>query len=247
MENVATIILAAGKGTRIHANLRNKVLYPLAGKPMIGYTTDTLKATGIYPIVVVVGFKKNKVMEYLGNEFIFIDQGKLLGTGHAVKKAIKYLPAKTKHTLVLNADDSAFYTPQILRKMVKRHLNTLAEITFLTVEKKNPTGYGRIIRDKKGQVAGIQEEKNASVEEQKIKEINTGTYCFSLEFLKKHLTKIKKDAFKGEYYITDLVEIAVKGKLKVETVKIDSQAFFGINTMEELKDADRRMRKKLKL
>lgn len=246
MKNIGAIVLAAGKGTRIKAQLRNKVLYPLAGKPMIGYTAELLKNTDVFPIVMVVGFKKQKLMRYLGSGFIFLDQGRLLGTGHAVKKAIDVLPKQTKEVLVLYGDHSAFYTPKMMKDFMRHHRKSKAVMTFLSVDKRSPTGYGRIIRDENGKVTGIREEKDATDEEMKIKEINTGAYCFKVGFLRSYLPKIKKNPVKGEYYITDLVELAINDGLNVGAIKVDDELVsLGINTLGELKEADRRMRERL--
>lgn len=248
MKNIGAIVLAAGKGTRINAKLINKVLYPLAGKPMIGYAEDLLKGIDVSPIVVVVGFKKEKLMKYLdgGSGYIFVNQGRLLGTGDAVKKAIKALPNSAKDTLVLYGDHSAFYKPKMVKDFIKYHRKTKAVMSFLTVERKNPKGYGRIIRDMDGKVLGIREQKDANAQEKKIKEINTGAYCFKVNFLTKYLPKINKNPIKGEYYLTDLVALAINDKLTVEAVKINDELIsLGINSLQELKEADRQMKKLL--
>ncbi|MCH7951368.1 NTP transferase domain-containing protein [Patescibacteria group bacterium] len=247
MKNVAAIVLAAGKGTRINALTTNKVLFPLAGKPMIGYTAELLRKTGVSPIVVVVGFKGKEVMRFLGRGFVYVNQGKLLGTGHAVQKAMTKLPQETKQTLVLNGDDSAFYTPQLLKDLINLHLRSHAVMTVLSVERKDPIGYGRILRDRNGEVTGIREERDVTEKEKRIKEINTGAYCFSVSFLRKYLNNIRKNPVKGEYYLTDLAELAVKDNLDVEAVKVDDETVsLGVNSLEELKQADRLMRQKLK-
>lgn len=245
--NIAAIVLAAGKGTRIQAKTKNKIMYPLAGKPMISYTMDLLKKIGAKPIVVVVGFQKQEVINFLGKSGIIVNQKSLLGTGHAVQVAINKLPKDIEDSIVLYADHSAFYELFMMEDLIKHHRKRKALMTFLTVDKKNPTGYGRILRNNKGNILGIREEKNTSLKERKIKEINTGAYCFKLSFLKNYLPKIKKNPLKGEFYLTDLVELALKDGLKVASIKIkDEIVSIGVNTPEELMHADRLMRKRLK-
>lgn len=246
-KSTAAIVLAAGKGSRINAHNKNKVLYQLADKPMISYTVDLLFKADVSPIIVVVGFQKQKVMNYLGEKFVYIKQGKLLGTGHAVKRAMKAIPKKTKNILVLYGDHSTFYSTLMINKLINHHQQTNAAMTFISVKKNNPKGYGRILRDKSGNVLGIREQKDATEKEKKITEINSGTYCFKADFLNKYLSKIKKNPVKGEYYLTDLVEIGLKGRHDIQAIKEkDEKVSLGINTREELAEADRQMRKKLR-
>lgn len=245
---IAAIVLAAGRGTRLNSIGKNKVLLPLAGKPMIGYTMAVLQKLKINPILVVVGFRGDKVKAYLGGSYTYVHQGQLLGTGHAVKKALPHLPSEIRYVVVLYGDHSAFYRPEILENLIRRHHDTAADITLLTVTRQNPTGYGRIVRDGGGNVVGIREEKNASEDEKKITEINSGTYCFKTTFLKKFIPKIKKNPVAKEYYLTDLVELAIKYQCHLEAWKInDENVSVGVNTPSELEEADRLMQARINL
>lgn len=246
MKNFSAIVLAAGKGTRINAKKINKVMYPLAGKPMIGYTIDLLKKVGLRKIVIVVGFKKQSIIDYLGKDFIYVYQKKRLGTAHALKCALAKIPSGTKNVFVCYSDDTSFYPPSAIKKLVKLHLGKKQDLTLLTVIKKDPTGLGRIIR-KNGRIKGIVEEKNATLTQKKIREINTGCYCFSLEFLKRYLPLIKKDPGKGEYYLTDIVGLAIGNHAKISTLKVKRGEYFqGVNTKVQLLAAEKKMREKIK-
>ena len=249
MKEITAIILAAGKGTRIKADKTNKVLLPLAQKPMVVYIIDLLQSLQISPIIVVVGHQSHKVKSYFKNlqyRIKFVNQGRLLGTGHAVKKALPAIPTDKKLVLILHGDHSSFYKLWMIKQIIKKHLESKAALTFVTVDKQSTNELGRILRDEQGKVYAIKEFKNASEKERKIKEINVGTYCCSVDFLKKYLTKIKKDPLKQEYYLTDLVGLAFRNGEKVEAVKlVDESISFGVNTREELRIADQLMQQKL--
>ncbi len=246
MNSVAAIILAAGKGSRINAQNTNKVLLTLAGKPMIGYTVDILNKLNISTIIVVVGHQKQQVKKYLGNKVEYMTQKRQLGTGHAVMQAMKALPESCSEVIVLYGDHSSFYTPDMLKNIIRSHKQNKADMTFVTVRKKDPAGYGRILRDDKGNLLGIREHKNASPAERKIKEINAGAYCYSLPFLNTYLTEIKKDPIKGEYYLTDLLSIALLNNCRVNPYLINDELIsVGVNTLQELALADTIMKKRL--
>lgn len=246
MKKMVAIVMAGGKGTRIGADKVNKVMMKLAGKPMIGYTVDLLKKVGFEKIIIVVGFKRKSIMDYLGKDLLYAEQKKPLGTAHAVKVALKKLPKGVDSVLAINADDSAFYPPAVIRKLIKSHQQKGADLTFLTVEQKNPQ-VARVIRDKKGKVLGVIEQQHLTDEQKKIKEINTGCYCFKVAFLNKYLELVPKNPLKGEYYITSLIEIGLKNQARVQAFKMSKEEYFqGVNTKEELLEADRKMQKKLK-
>jgi len=245
IKNMYAIVLAAGKGTRINAKKINKVMYPLAGKPMIGYTTEILKKAGLKKIIIVVGVFKESIINYLGKSFIYAEQKKCLGTADAVKTALPFVPQGIKSVFVCYSDDTAFYPPKIIKKFINDHLKGERDLSLLTVVKQNPT-LGRIIR-KKGKIISIVEHKNATSAQRKIKEINTGVYCFNLQFLKQYLPMIKKNPLKKEYYLPDIVALGIRDKKKVKAVKVDSgYCFQGINTKEELIKANKKMKEKLK-
>ncbi|RJQ26247.1 hypothetical protein C4577_03870 [Candidatus Parcubacteria bacterium] len=233
-----SIILAAGKGKRMQATIQNKVTYKVKGIPMISRTIDIIKNTGIKNIVVVVGFAKNSVLRLLDSDIKNIEQKKRLGTGHAVKIALRKIPEEAEDVLVLYGDDSFLYSPGIIKKMFSLHKKTKSQLTFLTISVDDPTGLGRIIRDKKGKVIGIVEEKDATEEQKKIKEINSACYIFSYLFLRKYINKIPKSEVTGEYYLPGLVSLAIINSQKLQTFKLDNLNWRGVNTPEELKQAE---------
>lgn len=239
IKRIATIILAAGKGKRMNSKTVNKVVLPLHGKPMIMYTIERLEKLKINPIIIVVGFAKKSILElsYLNKSIIFAEQKKRLGTAHAVSCALKKIPHFVTDSIVLQGDDSAFYKESIIKNLIKRHFEKKADFTFLTIELDNPFGLGRILRDKKGHLIGSIEEKDATEEEKKIKEINPALYIFKIKFLQQFLKKVKKSKITGEYYLPDLIRIAIKHKKKIETVQAGKIPWRGVNTKEELEEA----------
>lgn len=236
--SVAAIILAAGKGTRMKSKTVNKVVMPLAGKPMILHALGRLKALSVDPIIIVVGFAKQSVKEVLGESVLYADQKKRLGTGHAVAVGLKKLPENIHHAIVIYGDDSAFYIKETFANLMRKHFSSNADLTFLTLAVADPSGLGRIIRDGKGSVIAIVEEKDATEEQKKIVEINPACYIFKVDFLKKNLKKIQKSTVTGEYYLTSLIDIALKQHAKVETVDGGNIPWRGVNTKEELQVAN---------
>jgi len=246
MKTMAVIVLAGGRGTRIGATQTNKVMMKLGGKPMIGYTADLLKKVGFQKIIIVVGFKKEMIINYLGKGFIYAEQKQPLGTAHAAGTGLKKIPQGTTSVLVINADDSAFYPVKVIQRFVEQHLKEENDLTFLTVEKEDPQ-VARILRDKNGKILDIIEQQHLTREQKKIKEINSGCYGFKVSFLRKYLKLVPKNPIKGEYYITDLIAIGLKGQARVQAFKMNQGEYFqGVNTKEELKQVDREMRERLK-
>jgi bifunctional N-acetylglucosamine-1-phosphate-uridyltransferase/glucosamine-1-phosphate-acetyltransferase GlmU-like protein len=237
MKKIAAVILAAGRGKRIKAQKINKVMFPLGDKQMILHATDLLDDLDIDPIIVVVGFAKESIMKILDGKVIFANQSKRLGTAHAVSCAMKKLPENIQTILVLNGDDSAFYNENIVKKLIKTHINKNAALSFLTITVDNPIGLGRIMRDGGGKVIGVVEENDATGIQKKINEINPACYVFEVNFLKKYLKQVKKSPVSGEYYLTSMIDIAIKNKQKIEAVEGGKILWRGINTPQELEEA----------
>lgn len=237
------IILAAGKGKRMQLEAQNKVTLQVGEKPMISHIVHFMKRLGIEIVVVVVGHAKGSVMSVLEKEdVVFAEQKHQLGTGHAVAIAVKKFPSSVDNVLVVYGDDAVIYVEKhvpIITKLFKKHTTENAKITFLTIDKDNPVGLGRIIRDEHDNVTAIVEEKDATEEQKKIKEINPGCFIFSVDFLKKYLPKIKKSTVTHEYYLTSLIDLAILHKETVETVRGGELAWRGVNTKEELEEANR--------
>ena len=245
MENVSAIVLAAGKGTRINAKDKNKVVLKIDDKPMVSYTVENLNKAGIDNIVVVVGYQSQSVKQVLGDSVTYAFQPERKGTGHAVNIGLSKVSKDTKHIISVYGDDSAFYPPSLISELLSLHQNSKAVVTLLTIKKTNPTGLGRIVRDEEGNIQAIVEEAVATKEQKNIKEINTGLYCFNKDFLDENINLIKKNPTSGEYYLTDLIEIAVDKKLSVKSLFYkDSSVWHGINTHDQLETAGELMRQK---
>jgi len=237
-KNLGAIVLAAGKGKRMNSKRINKVALHLADKPMILHTISLLREIEVDFLVVVVGFAKQSVMKLLDGGIIYAEQKKRLGTAHAVTCALKKMPTAVRDVLVLNGDDSAFYDRKTIKNLVRAHFISNASFTLLTIKKQDPFGLGRIIRDKNGKVKAIIEEKDATLNQRKIKEINPGCYVFKIDFLKKYLKQVVKSSVTGEYYLTSLLDIGIKHKENIETLKINLLPWRGVNTKDELLEAE---------
>jgi len=236
-DNLVAIILAAGKGKRMKSKTVNKVTLSLVDKPIILYTVDLLSELEIKNIIVVVGFAKNSVTQILKGKVSFVEQKKRLGTAHAVSCAVSKIPPETKNVLVLNGDDSAFYSKEIIKKLIKKHIATDSSFTFLTIQKENPFGLGRVIRDKNENVQAVIEEKDATIKQRNIKEVNPGCYVFNVSFLKKYLPKVRKSPVTHEYYLTSLIDMGIKNNEKIDTLAAGDFVWQGVNTKEELEKA----------
>lgn len=237
---IGAIVLAAGKGSRMKSKDQNKVTLMLADKPMIVHSVQLLETLDIHPVVIVVGFAKKSVMDILGERVYFAEQKKRLGTAHAALKGLEIIKKHdVSDVLIIQGDDSAFYKPALIKKLIIKHTGDNAALTFLTIEKDNPSGLGRVVRDRAGKLLKIVEEKDATEEERNIREINPACYMFSVSFLQKYLRKIKKSSVTGEYYLTSIIDLAIDHKEKVETVKAGNMVWRGVNTKEELEEARR--------
>ena len=238
MENLTAIILAAGKGTRMQSIDINKVAMEVKGEPMLLRTIKILKEAGVENIVVVVGFAKESVVAILSNDIIIAEQIEQLGTGHAVMSSLAKVPSNTKNVLILYGDDSFLYNPETFQNLYATHRLTGAKITFITKECDDPTGFGRIIRDENNEVIGIVEEKNATDAQKEIKEINLGCYVIEKKYLEENIKDVSKNSVTGEYYITDIIDIISRHGGKISAHKLTSGAWRGVNTREDLVEAE---------
>ena len=239
MEGLSVIILAAGKGTRMKSDLP-KVLYKLAGKPMVLHVIACARqVVPDHHIHLVVGHQARKVRQEVNKCFKvnFCVQKQLLGTGDAVKCALSDLGCDVRDVLVLYGDVPLIQTETVL-DLVSTHRKSNAKVTILAADLDNPTGYGRIIQDCGRNSIAIREEADASDEEKKIQRINTGIYCFNRDFLSMALGLLRPDNHQAEYYLTDVVDVASKKNAKV-TVKFlkEPNQVLGINTLEDLEKA----------
>ena len=231
------LVLAAGKGTRFKSD-RIKVLHPMLGKPMIHLVVDCLLALKPETVYVVVGYQKDEVMaEGFSKPVAFVHQKEQKGTAHAVLAAKKILRSnRDKDLLVINGD-LTLIRPETLKGMVKRHRKDKNSLTFLSAEMENPTGFGRVTYEENGLIR-IYEEKDATTVQRRIKEVNVGVYLFRIADLLASLGKISNENAKGEFYLTDIIEIMSLGSEKVGVHKAPAeQEIVGINDRFELAKA----------
>lgn len=243
MSTIGAIVLAAGKGKRMNAKKQNKVTFSLANKPIISHIVEFMHLLSVQTIVIVVGHAKESVINTLkAYKVFYAEQKKRLGTGHAALCALKTLPPEISDVIVVYGDDAVLYTKKqlpIIKQLIEKHFVSESQVTFLTIEKKNPFGLGRIIRDSKGRLLSIVEEKDASETQKKITEINPGCFVFNIQFLKKYLPRVKKSDMTGEYYLTSLIDIALKKKEKISTIRGGKLLWRGVNTPAELREAEK--------
>ena len=235
MEGIATIILAAGKGTRMKSDLV-KVLHPLLGLPMLSYPIElSLKGIKAEKTIVIVGHQADRIQERFKNLPIeFALQEKQLGTGHAVLQAIPFLQS-FRGTVLILCGDVPLVKMETLHSFIETYRENESTLAVLTAVLENPFGYGRILRNPEGWLEKIVEEKDASEEERTIREINTGIYCVKAPFLKEGLKEVGKENAQGEYYLTDLVGIAREKGLRCSAhIVSDPMEVMGINTRIDL-------------
>ena len=241
--NTGVIILAAGRGKRMHSTTDNKVVSILHNKPMVGHIVEFMEKIEIGQIIVVVGFAKESVMNALkGHVVSYVEQPEQLGTGHGVEVAIGSLHPDITDVIVVYGDDAVLYNgknSEVVEDLIRKHQDSKSAITFLSIEQDNPIGLGRIVRNEMDEVIGIVEEKNATESEREIKEINPGCFIFSVDFLNKYIKEIKKNELTGEFYLTDLVDIARTNRQLVNTVRGGKLLWRGVNTPEELIQAEK--------
>ncbi len=245
MQTFAAVILAAGQGTRMKSKLA-KVLHPIAGRPMVEYAVDAAKFAGAEKTVVVIGHQGAHVRAQLGERVAYAEQPILRGTGDAVKCARGILEKNSAHVLVFYAD-MPLLKPETVRAVVEKHLATNAILTMLTVVSDDTMNFGRIVRDANGKAIRIVEEVEATPQVLAIHEINPGVYCFDAQWLWENLERIQPSPKKGEYYLTDLLELAVAQNARVETETIgDAAQCVGINTRVQLARAEKIMRDRIR-
>ncbi len=239
MKNIAAVILAAGEGTRMQS-AHPKVLHKIGERPMLKYILQLLRQLGINKSVVVLGHKAEKVRQLLkGNSGVkTVRQRKLLGSADALWQTKSSFSA-FKGDLLVVYGDTPLVSEQSLRKLIQLHQRSQASCTVLTAILKNPTGFGRIIRGEDNSIVKIVEEQDADTYEKAIGEINVGAYCFRAKELFSALLKIKPDNAKGEYYLTDIIEVLSKQKAKVENICTqDEQEAIGVNSRRDLSRAN---------
>ena len=229
------IILAAGKGTRMHTDLP-KCAYPFCGKPMVSYIVDSCKESNVDEIIVVVGYKKEVLLEVLDPCCKIAVQKEQLGTGHAVMAAEEAVANKSGITLIFPGD-MPLIDSESINKLVNKHLEDKNSLTVVTTFVEDAAKYGRIYREN-GHIKKIVEYKDCNPEQLLINEINSGLFCVDTKLLFEGLKKIKNINAQNEYYLTDLVEILGKD-YKVDSYVIEDDFILtGINDLDSLEKAE---------
>ena len=244
MANLTAVILAAGKGTRMKSKLP-KVLHKVGGHPMLEHVMDAAEAAGCRDNVVVIGHGAELVRELVGDRARIALQAEQLGTGHAVLQAADTLKDFTGTVMILCGDTPLLEADE-LEKFYAEHVKSGAAATVMSALMDEPFGYGRILRDANGDVAGIVEQKDASEEQKQIKEINTGNYCVEAPLLFEVLRTLGNDNAQGEYYLTDvLAKLRAMGKKVGGVITADSEMIMGVNIRRQLAEAESVMRRRI--
>ena len=245
MREIGVILLAAGQGTRMRSDLP-KVLHPLGGKPLLLHALRTAQRLKPSRIAVIIGHGADRVRQvYSGGDVSWAIQEQQLGTGHAVLCAREAFEDFAGDIVILSGD-VPLIRETTLRAMVEHHRRTQAAATLLTACLAQPTGYGRILRDSHGVLAGIVEEKDASDEQRQIREVNAGVYVAAAPFIFAALSGVKNNNRQGEYYLPDIVTVGLAHKKVIETVGVeDAREMMGVNTREELAFMEKNLRESI--
>jgi bifunctional UDP-N-acetylglucosamine pyrophosphorylase/glucosamine-1-phosphate N-acetyltransferase len=256
MDSYITVVLAAGKGKRMQSALP-KVLHPLAGLPLLGHVLKTVEAiptsdafasleghvTASKPPIVVLGHEAEQVQVVFGDQCWYAIQDEQLGTGHAVLAAQSTVQALNPlpDTVLVCYGDTPLVRSEVLASVLAEHYAQRATVTFLTAYTDDPSDFGRVVRAEDGRVLGIVEVKRATEEQKLIKEVNSGVYCFERDWLWKALQALPRNPA-GEYYLTDLVEMAAREGREIATVAGTLDETIGVNNRVQLAEAERILR-----
>ncbi|QQG44114.1 MAG: NTP transferase domain-containing protein [Candidatus Roizmanbacteria bacterium] len=235
---IASIILAAGLGKRMESKEKNKVVTPFMGKPMIIYGVELFKDIS-YPIVVVVGAFYQSIEDSLkGYDVIYACQEERVGTGNAVKVGIEALFSYSPESvLVGHGDHMMFYSKKTIENLIEMHKDNHPAVTMITTEHAKPDelAWGRIIRNNNYEIIDSVEQKDATVDQRKITELNAALYCFNYQFLKDFVGRIKKSPVTGEYYLNSLIKMAVTDGRRVIGFKVPfEEVGIGVNSPSDL-------------
>ena len=241
--DLGIVILAAGKGTRLNCIDRPKVMLEIGGKPIVSYIVETLESMGFPPerIVLVVGFHQEKVREYFGNRVTYAVQEEQLGTSHAVGTAEGVLKNKVKDCIVLYGD-MPLITAESIHRLIAYHREQDNTVTLMTVSVPDFEGdrapfksFGRIVRRSNDrQIEKIVEQKDCNAEELGILEVNPFYICFRASWLWEHVKNISNKNAQKEYYLNDLVRMAIESGENISSILIDPKEAIGVNTKEDL-------------
>jgi len=241
--SLAVVILAAGQGTRLKSSTP-KILHRLGGQLLAEYVLAAARAVTEQPPALVVGHGAEAVRAALGDRVVYVTQAEPLGTGHAVRQAEPLLRGESDLVLVMYAD-MPLLMGETLRALVETQKHNPGPLTMLTFVSPRPSDFGRVVRDARGDVAGIVEVAQATPEQRRITELNVGFYCFRADWLWGALPRLPLSP-KGEYYLTDVVALAVAEGGRVAAVTTDDEAeTLGINTRAQLAQAEAALRQRL--
>ncbi len=247
MADVMCLVLAAGKGTRMKSECP-KVLHRVCGRPMVWHVIDAVQRAGISGIWAIVGYKADLVREEIGGLTAIsglVEQEKQLGTGHAVRTALEAISEKSELTLIVYGD-TPLLRPGTLQKLVEHHVDCGNALSILTARLEDPKAYGRILRNENGNIVGIVEQKDATEEQRRIKEINTGIYCVNTQWLDDAVKDISNDNAQGEFYLTDIVGLIHDRRGKVGGFLVDDVTEIeGVNDRIDLAFAQKIMEKRI--
>ena len=246
-KELRAIILGAGKGTRMKSNLP-KVLHEIFSKSLLGWVIDSIEALHYETeSIVIIGHGAEKVEEYLNKNYKYtkaVLQERQLGTGHAVAQAVPLLHGYSSDVLIVCGDTPLLQT-DTLRKFVNYHKNNNSDLTVMTTEFEDPTGYGRIIRNQEDEIVASIEQKDATQEQKEIKEVNTGVYLLNWRKMKAAFSDLKNDNAQGEYYLTDIVKWARRSQFRVMGyLAQDNKETYGINSRKDLATATKIMQER---
>ncbi|NLJ55841.1 MAG: bifunctional UDP-N-acetylglucosamine diphosphorylase/glucosamine-1-phosphate N-acetyltransferase GlmU [Firmicutes bacterium] len=242
MEQPWAVILAAGEGTRMQS-AGPKVMHPLCGRPLLWHVLEAARVL-TKKQVLVTGRGAALLKDYFGDGYTYVEQAERLGTGHALQQVLPQLPAGGD-VLVL-CGDTPLLDSEVLGALLADHRRQGAAATVLTAALGNPHGYGRVIRDERGRVQEIVEDRHLRAGQEKINEINTGCYCFAAQALHALLPRLPQNKVTGEYYLTDLLPLLKEAGHRVAAfLTVDAQSALGINDRAQLAVAAARMRERI--
>lgn len=245
---IKSIILAAGKGTRMKSDTP-KVLHTIFDKTLVGYVIDAVNNTGLADEnFVIVGHQAERVEEYINENYDnakCVLQSPQLGTGHAVSMALPYLKDFDGEVIIL-CGDTPLITSETIKEFVEYHRKNKSDLTVMSAIFENPTNYGRIIRNQDGSLNSIVEEKDATPEQKAVKEINAGIYCINWAKIKPAFNELTSNNAQGEYYLTDIIKWGNEKNLSVNAYTLkNNEEIFGINSKTHLAEATKMLNNKI--
>ncbi len=244
-DQVQCVILAAGQGTRMKSQLP-KVLHHIAGQPMVQYAIDAANSIGTRRPIVVIGHGAEQVQKSIGDSVTYVLQMPQHGTGHAMLQARSRIDPGCATVLVLYGD-TPFLSAATIQRLLAAHRDAGAVLSLVTFTPLDPALYGRIVRDERGQLLDIVEYKEATPEQRAIREVNSGIFCYQTAWLLEHLDQLQPRVGHGEYYLTDLVNIAAREKAAMASCSCDESEVLGINDRVQLAAAERLMREHINI